>query len=110
MTSPVADARPASLTIDWGEHGEEEARRREWMASWLVSADGEEGDFFYEGQGGTVTTHEVPANAVGLRFRWYPPGDSSVRAFQRTPIMMRRLYLFEEHPESMVNALDWCRG
>ena len=58
----------ASVTIDWGESDLDQRDRRKWLGAWLVDRQGMEGDFFYDGTGGEVTTHEIPDAAVGIRF------------------------------------------
>jgi hypothetical protein len=65
------------LTITWGEAEKPHDQRKRWLGSWLVSREGEEGEYFYDGPGGTITTHNIPAEAIGLRLRWWPP-DSQV--------------------------------
>jgi hypothetical protein len=63
------------LTIDWGETDKAAEKRRRWLGSWLVSREGEEGEYFYEGPGGTATSHDIPTEAIGVRLRWWPPED-----------------------------------
>ena len=65
------------LTINWGETEKPHDQRKRWLGSWLVSREGEEGEYFYDGPGGTTTTHDIPVEAIGLRLRWWPP-DSQV--------------------------------
>ncbi len=65
------------LTIDWGESELAERDRRTWLAAWLVDREGVEGDFFYDGNGGETTTHEIPAGALGFRLRCWPPESPS---------------------------------
>ena len=60
------------LTIDWGEASKAPQDRKLWMGSWVVARDGEEGEYFYEGPGGQVTSHAVPPDAIGIRLRWWP--------------------------------------
>lgn len=64
--------RPETLRLDWGETEKAPADRRRWLGAWLVSQEGEEGDYFYDGPGGRQTTHCVPPEAIGFRLRWYP--------------------------------------
>jgi len=66
---------PKKLTVNWGEGEKTPDTRKRWLGSWLVSDDGEEGDYFYDGPGGVETTHDVPAEAIGLRLRWWPPSN-----------------------------------
>src|SRR5215510_8213234 len=63
------------VTIDWGESDKTPEKRKKWLGAWLVSRDGEEGEYFYDGLGGIATTHDVPTDALGLRLRWWPPSD-----------------------------------
>lgn len=57
------------LTIDFGQQSEPAESRHRWMASWLLDTNGMEGDFFYDGPGGSEQSFDVPANAVGFRLR-----------------------------------------
>ena len=66
------------LTIDWGEADKASLDRKRWMGSWVVASDGEEGDYFYEGPGGQVTTHTVPPEAIGIRLRWWPSENEGI--------------------------------
>lgn len=97
-----------SITIDWGEHDLPESERRAWLPSWVVAEDGEEGDFLYDGPGGTTTTHEVPEEAIGIRFRWAPQIDDQASENRRQWNVLRQLYLFKEHPGDAVNAVEFC--
>ena len=62
----------ASLKIDWGEQEKEADDRRRWLGAWLVSVEGEEGEYFYDGPAGRETIHSVPPDAKGFRLRFYP--------------------------------------
>jgi hypothetical protein len=66
------------LTIDWGEAHKAPQDRKQWMGSWVVARDGEEGDYFYEGPGGQVTTHTVPPEAIGICLRWGPSENEGI--------------------------------
>jgi hypothetical protein len=57
-----------TLPDELNEHGEQML----WHGSWLVSADGVEGDAFYSGRGGMTGRYALPAAAVGLRVRRWP--------------------------------------
>jgi hypothetical protein len=74
---------PATVTIDWGEHGVPPDDRRSWLAAWLVDRDGMEGEFFYDGRGAEITTHAIPDGAVGFRLRSWPPENGPRSAGQR---------------------------
>lgn len=64
---------PKTLEINWGETDKAPEQRKKWLAAWLVSRDGEEGEYFYDGPGGVETVHDIPTEAVGVRLRWWPP-------------------------------------
>ena len=57
-----------TLPEETNEHGD----RMLWYGSWLVGADGVEGEGFYSGRGGGVGRYTVPSAAVGLRMRRWP--------------------------------------
>jgi hypothetical protein len=63
------------LVINWGEAEKAPEMRKRWLGAWLVSRDGEEGEYFYDGPGGVETKHDIPDGAVGLRLRWWPPDN-----------------------------------
>jgi len=56
-----------TLRMDWGEADKAPADRKRWLGAWLVSRDGEEGDYFYDGPSGQETSHAVPPEAIGFR-------------------------------------------
>jgi hypothetical protein len=66
------------LTVDWGEGDKGPLDRKRWMGSWVVSRDGEEGEYFYDGPGGQVTSHVVPSDAVGICLRWWPSENEGI--------------------------------
>ena len=66
----------SQLIVDWGEADMAENQRKRWMGSWLVSHEGEEGEYFYDGPGGRETRHAVPVDAIGIRLRWWPNEDT----------------------------------
>ena len=103
-----APSRIASITVDWGEADKTPGERREWLSSWVVNDDGEEGDFLYDGVGGTTTTHAVPEDAIGVRFRWAPQVTDELHETRRQWTVLRKLYLFSEHPEPIVKAMNFC--
>lgn len=43
-----------------------------WFGSWLIGADGIEGDWFHSERGEAATEHDVPAGATGVRLRFWP--------------------------------------
>lgn len=98
-----------TLTVDWREADKPAAECRLWLAAWLVSRDGQEGDFFYDGPGGGETSHAVPDDAVGVRLRWWkalPAGEQENEA-QRGRTNASRPYYFDDHsgPQLTVSAL-----
>jgi hypothetical protein len=66
------------LVIDWGEAAKAAQDRKRWMGSWVVARDGEEGEYFYDGPGGQVTTHAVPPEAIGICLRWWPSENEGI--------------------------------
>ena len=43
-----------------------------WFGSWLIGADGVEGDWFHSARGEAATEHAVPQGATGVRLRFWP--------------------------------------
>ncbi len=43
-----------------------------WFGAWLVGDGGEEGDWFHSGRGAAETACEAPAEATGVRLRFWP--------------------------------------
>lgn len=43
-----------------------------YLGSWVVARDGEEGEYFFEGTGGQITSHTVLSEAIGICLRWWP--------------------------------------
>lgn len=74
MTTTQADSHPATRTVTvklrprYDEQGEEML----WLASWIVDADGTEGEWFYSGTGTLGETFDPPADAIGVRIRRWP--------------------------------------
>jgi hypothetical protein len=111
-TVVTAKSMAERLTIDWGEAEKAPDERKRWLASWLISRDGEEGDYFYDGPGGQETIHDVPAEAVGFRLRWWPSGNTVELNLEMGPVAtLADDYLFPEKPERAVKvaALDLVR-
>jgi hypothetical protein len=75
------------LIVAWGEAELAENQRKRWMGSWLVSREGEEGEYFYDGPGGQETQHEVPAEAIGVRLRWWPNEDTVAMNLEFGPMI-----------------------
>lgn len=94
----------AEITVDWGEAELAEGDRRTWLGAWLVSRDGVEGEFFYDGPGGHVTRHAVPSEAVGIRLRSWPP-ESPERSAGRQPVATKPFFL-DAYDGGTVRALE----
>lgn len=43
-----------------------------WFGSWLIGANGVEGDWFHSGRGAAETEHAAPDGATGVRLRFWP--------------------------------------
>ena len=100
------------LTIDWGEAHKTPGDRKRWMGSWVVSRDGEEGEYFYEGVGGQTTTHAVPPDAIGIRLRWWPSENEGIGQTQVGAManLLEPYFFPEEAQETIaVKALDLVR-
>lgn len=86
-----------AVSIDWGEADKVPGDRRRWMGSWVVSPDGEEGEYFYEGTGGQTTTHAVPPDALGFRLRWWPSENEGIGQTQVGAMAtLAEVYFFPE--------------
>ncbi len=104
----ASETKVQTLTVDWGEAEQAPGERRQWLGAWLVSRDGMEGDFFYDGSGGQETAHAVPAEAVGFRLRWWAPaGGDEPGGAQRGRANAARPYFFDADagPDVRVSAL-----
>jgi hypothetical protein len=100
------------LIIDWGEADKAPHVRKRWLGSWLVSRDGEEGDYFYDGPGGVETTHDIPPEAIGLHLRWWPPSDQVDLNLEFGPLpTLAEDYFFSPGSEQTVTvaAMDLVR-
>jgi len=100
---------PKQVTINWGETEKPPEARKRWLGSWLVSRDGEEGDYFYDGWGGTETIHAVPPEAIGLRLRWWPPSNQVDLNLEFGPLpTLTEAYFFPPGSEQAIKvaALD----
>lgn len=75
------------LIVDWGESSLAPAQRKRWMGSWLVSREGEEGEYFFDGPGGQETHHAVPAQALGFRLRCWPNEDTVAMNLEFGPMV-----------------------
>lgn len=65
------DSSP-QLTINWPDLANERGRPMLWLATWLIGAGGEEGDWFHSGRGAAVSHQMVPPDATGIRVRRWP--------------------------------------
>ncbi|NOT56718.1 MAG: hypothetical protein HOP18_19135 [Deltaproteobacteria bacterium] len=100
------------LIIDWGEADKAPGDRKRWMGSWVVSRDGEEGEYFHEDTGGQITTHAVPSDAIGMRLRWWPSENEGIGQTQVGAMAnMLDPYFFPEDATGTitVKALDLVR-
>jgi hypothetical protein len=100
------------LAVNWGEAEKTPDARKRWLGSWLVSRDGEEGDYFYDGPGGAETTHEVPPEAIGLRLRWWPPSNQVDLNLEFGPLpTFAEDYFFSARSEATITvaAMDLVR-
>lgn len=99
------------ITIYWGETEKAPEERKKWLGAWLVSREGEEGDYFYDGPGGTTTTHDIPADALGLRLRWWPSANTPANLVIGPIATLTEDYFFPEPsgPEVTLNALSLVR-
>ena len=101
------------LIIYWGEADIAENQRKRWMGSWLVSREGEEGEYFHDAPGGQETQHEVPAEAIGVRLRWWPNEDTVAMNLEFGPmIQVTDDYFFDDRADQSVTvtAHDLIRG
>ena len=104
-----SETRVKTLTMDWCEGEKPAGECRTWLGAWLLSRDGMEGDFFYDGPGGGQTSHAIPQDAVGVRLRWWravPPGEQDNEA-QRGRTNLSRPYYFDDQagPEVTLTAI-----
>lgn len=100
------------LTVDWGEADKAPGDRKRWMGSWVVSSDGEEGEYFYEAVGGQATTHVIPPEAIGIRLRWWPSENEGIGQTQvGTMANLLDLYFFPDEAKETVTvkAVDLVR-
>ena len=94
------------LIVDWGESSLAPEQRKRWMASWLVSHDGEEGEYFFDGPGGQETEHLVPSHAVGFRLRCWPNEDTVAMNLEFGPmVQVADDCYFDDLPESVVKIV-----
>ena len=94
-----------TVTIDWGEAHKAPGDRKRWMGSWVVARDGEEGEYFYEGPGGQVTTHAVPPGVVGVCLRWWPAENEGIGQTQVGAMAnLVTPHFFPEGAEDTVNV------
>jgi hypothetical protein len=100
------------VVIDWGEADKAARDRKRWMGSWVVSRDGEEGEYFYESEGGQITTHTPPPDAIGLRLRWWPSENEGIGQTQVGAMAnLVEIYFFPEGTARTIKvaALDLVR-
>ena len=64
-----------------------------------------EGDYFYEGPGGQVTTHAVPPGVVGVCLRWWPAENEGIGQTQVGAMAnLVAPHFFPEGAEDTVNV------
>ena len=56
----MSAVRPETLSLDWGETEKAPADRKRWLGAWLVSREGEEVDYFYDGPSGRQNSRPLP--------------------------------------------------
>ena len=76
------------------------------------SKEGEEGEYFYDGPGGQETQHEVPAEAIGVRLRWWPNEDTVAMNLEFGPMIQVTddCFFESEEPSVKVIAHDLIRA
>ena len=60
------------VQIRWHEAVSDFGLSMPWFGSWLLGAEGLEGEWFHSGRGGALTEHEAPPAATGVRLRFWP--------------------------------------
>ncbi len=65
-------ARISTLRIVWHERTSDFNQPMPWFGSWLIGDGESEGDWFHSGRGADETVHAVPADAIGVRLRFWP--------------------------------------
>ena len=60
------------LQIRWHAATSDFGLQMPWFGAWLIGAEGLEGEWFHSGRGAAVTEHETPADASGVRLRFWP--------------------------------------
>jgi hypothetical protein len=80
-----------SITVAWPETLNEKGKPMLWLGAWLVGSEGVEGDWFHSGRGGGQTSHEIPAEATGVRLRKWPAEGLAPEYADMTPIESSRI-------------------
>jgi hypothetical protein len=104
---------PTKLEMNWGESEKALDTRKRWLGAWLVSRDGEEGEYFYDGPGGVETSHDIPSEALGLRLRWWPPDNQVDLNLEFGPLpTVAEDFFFPSGAERIitVRAMELVRG
>lgn len=60
------------LRIRWHEATSDFGLAMAWFGSWLIGADGQEGEWFHSARGAAETEHAAPPGATGVRLRFWP--------------------------------------
>ena len=60
------------LRIRWTGEVSDFGQPMPWFGAWLVGDGSREGDWFHSGRGADETVHALPADAIGVRLRFWP--------------------------------------
>ncbi len=60
------------LRVRWHAATSDFGLQMPWFGSWLIGAEGLEGEWFHSGRGAALTEHQAPADASGVRLRFWP--------------------------------------
>ena len=60
------------LRVVWDGRVSDFGEPMAWFGAWLVGDGSVEGAWFYSGRGAAETSHAPPADAVGVRLRFWP--------------------------------------
>jgi len=104
---------PTTLEMNWGEADKAPETRKRWLGAWLVSRDGEEGEYFYDGPSGGQSRHDIPSDALGLRLRWWPPDNQVDLNLEFGPLpTVADDFFFPANAEQIitVRAMELVRG
>ena len=60
------------LQIRWHAAASDFGLQMPWFGSWLIGAEGLEGEWFHSARGAALTEHQAPTDASGVRLRFWP--------------------------------------